>query len=57
MWGGDIADDWKKQNNLYLTHDRWSDQHNTRTFSSAGGTQPHENRPPYYTLCYIMRVR
>ena len=22
----------------------------------AGGNQPHENMPPYYTLCYIMRV-
>ena len=57
MWGGDIADDWKKQNNLYLTHDKWSDLHNTRTTDSTGGDQPHENRPPYYTLCYIMRVR
>ncbi len=25
--------------------------------SSAGGSQPHENRPPYYALCYIMRVK
>ena len=57
MWGGDIADDWKKQNNLYLTHDKWSDLHNTRTTDSTGGDQPHENRPPYYTLRYIMRVR
>ena len=57
MWGGDIADDWKKQNNLYLTHDKWSDQHNNRDFSSVGGDQPHENRPPYYVLCYIMRVK
>lgn len=23
---------------------------------SAGGDQPHENRPPYYGLCYIMKV-
>lgn len=57
MWGGDIDDDWKKQNNLYLTHDKWNDQHNTRNTDSAGGGQPHENRPPYYTLCYIMRVK
>jgi microcystin-dependent protein len=57
MWGGDIADDWKKQNNLYLTYDKWSDQHNSRDFSSTGGNQPHENRPPYYVLCYIMRVK
>ena len=25
--------------------------------SSVGGGQPHENRPPFYALCYIMRVR
>ena len=24
---------------------------------STGGGQAHENRPPYYTLCYIMRVK
>ena len=24
---------------------------------NAGGSQPHENRPPYYALCYIMRVK
>jgi microcystin-dependent protein len=24
--------------------------------SSTGGSQPHENRPPYYALYYIMRV-
>jgi microcystin-dependent protein len=26
------------------------------TTKAAGGGQSHENRPPYYTLCYIMRV-
>ncbi len=57
MWGGDIADDWKKQNNLYLTHDKWSDQRNTRYTDPTGGDQPHENRPPFYALCFIMRVR
>ena len=25
--------------------------------SSVGSNEPHENRPPYYALCYIMRVR
>ena len=56
MWGGDIDDDWKQQNNLYLTHNKYN-YNNNRTTDSAGGDQPHENRPPYYTLCYIMRVR
>lgn len=26
------------------------------TSSSAGGGQPHENRPPYYALCFIMKT-
>ena len=56
MWGGDIDDSWKQQNNLYLTHNKYN-YNNSRTTDSAGGDQPHENRPPYYVLCYIMRVR
>ena len=24
--------------------------------SATGGNQPHENRPPYYALCFIMKV-
>ena len=24
--------------------------------SSTGGSQPHENRPPYYALCFIMKL-
>lgn len=26
------------------------------TNSSTGGGQAHENRPPYYALCYIMKL-
>jgi microcystin-dependent protein len=26
------------------------------TINNAGGSQPHENRPPYYVLAFIMRV-
>lgn len=29
----------------------------TKTTTSAGGGQAHENRPPYYALYYIMRIR
>ena len=25
-------------------------------FHTTGGNQPHENRPPYYALCFIMKV-
>lgn len=27
------------------------------SLSPAGGSQPHENRPPYYALCYIIRIK
>ena len=54
MWGGDIADDWKQQNNLYLTYNKYN-FNNGRDTSSAGGDQPHENRPPYYTLARALK--
>ena len=57
MWGGDIDDSWKQQNNLYLTPNKYNYNNNRSDFSSVGGNQPHENRPPYYVLCYIMRVK
>ena len=28
----------------------------TRTSSSVGGGGSHENRPPYYALCYVMKT-
>ena len=33
----------------------WSEKINDT--ESAGGGQAHENRPPYYALCFIMRVK
>ena len=44
-------------------HDNWSpargsnlpDGDNGKT-NGTGGDQPHENRPPYYALCYIMKM-
>jgi len=52
--GADIDDGWKNQNNLYsVSHTYvW----NTAYTDYAGGDQPHENRPPYYALFYIMRI-
>jgi len=32
----------------------WFDH--THTIPSEGGGQPHENRPPYYAMCFIMFV-
>ena len=31
-------------------------QSETNTTGSTGGGQSHENRPPYYVLCYIMKT-
>lgn len=42
-----------------LTHDG-NDRNNGNkalSASEAGASKAHENRPPYYALCYIMRVR
>lgn len=35
--------------------DRWYDGQPVTT-GGVGGNQPHENRPPYYTLAYIMKL-
>ena len=41
------------------TYDSQSENHGWKDISSqsTGGDRAHENRPPYYTLCYIMRVK
>jgi microcystin-dependent protein len=36
--------------------DRWYDGQPVTT-GGVGGNQPHENRPPYYSLAYIMKLR
>ena len=52
--GADIDGDWKKNNNLYSVSREYA--LNTAYTEYAGGDQPHENRPPYYALFYIMRI-
>ena len=57
--GADLDLSWDNDNNFYDASDHYNrDQNkNTKHTDYAGGNQPHENRPPYYALCYIMRVR
>ncbi len=31
--------------------------YDTLMTEKTGGSQPHENRPPYYALCYIMKIK
>ncbi len=55
--GGDISGNFEGNNYFYNQSERYADKKNTKTTDAAGGGQPHENRPPYYALCYIMRVK
>ena len=55
--GADLALSWDNDNYFYDASRHYPDNGNTKTTESRGGNQPHENRPPYYALCYIMRVR
>ena len=61
--GGNIALlAWKNSNDFYDKTGHYSQYLNTGYTSSVGGdkngnTVPHENMPPYYALCYIMRVK
>jgi len=34
----------------------WNESGTTKNTSSTGGGLPHENRPPYYTLAYIIKL-
>jgi microcystin-dependent protein len=47
-WGYAAVED---EGNHYWKSQEWT------ASGTAGGGQPHENRPPYYALCYIMRVK
>ena len=58
--GADFDLSWDDDNYVYDASEHYKDRpqnDNQKSTNSAGGDQPHENRPPYYALCYIMRVR
>ena len=55
--GADLAASWKDNNYFYNQSQTYSGNNNTQYTDYTGGGQPHENRPPYYALCYIMRVK
>ena len=54
--GADVALAYKKNNFFYCQNDPYG-LSNTADTESRGGNKAHENRPPYYALCYIMRVK
>ena len=55
--GADLKLSWDGDNYFYDASGHYSHNGNTRYTDYTGGGQSHENRPPYYTLCYIMRVK
>ena len=55
--GADLNGSWDNDNYFYDASNHYDKNGNTKYTDSVGGDQPHENRPPFYALCYIMRVR
>ena len=58
--GADFKGAWDDDNYVYDASEHYKDRpqnDNQKSTNSAGGGAAHENRPPYYALCYIMRVR
>lgn len=55
--GADLDSGWDGDNYFYNQSEKYSGNTNTKYTNYEGGGQSHENRPPYYSLYYIMRVR
>ena len=55
--GGQKALAWKDSNDFYDKSGHYSKHANSPATTSAGGGQAHPNMPPYYVLCYIMRIK
>ncbi len=55
--GADLKGSWDDDNYFYNQSEQYKNKTNTKSTNSTGEGKPHENRPPYYALCYIMRVR
>ena len=55
--GADFVLAWSDDNIFYDSTDHYPKHGNPRYTESEGGAKAHENRPPYWALCYIMRVK
>jgi microcystin-dependent protein len=55
--GADLKGSWDNDNYFFDRSEHYPNNNNTAYTDYTGGNQPHENRPPFYALCYIMRVR
>ena len=47
---------WKYAKDFYSIASGWDELQASATTETAGSGQAHENRPPFYPLCFIMRV-
>ena len=56
MYGGDLVGAWKDSNNFFMTWTKYDRNSNTKVTDATGGGQAHENRPPYYALCFIIKL-
>jgi microcystin-dependent protein len=52
----DIDEHWKQDPYLFNPTKQYPDLKGTYDTGATGGDQPHENRPPYYALCFIMKM-
>jgi microcystin-dependent protein len=55
MYGGDLVAAWTKNDNFFTTYDKYSSYKHNVTTSATGNNVAHENRPPFYALCFIMK--
>lgn len=53
--GADLKASWDGDNYFYDRSQHYSSNKNTEWTNDAGGNKAHENRPPYYALCFIMK--
>ena len=53
----DIDDSWKDSRYFFDYSDHYSNSKKSKSTNYTGGSKAHENRPPYYALYYIMRVK
>ncbi|QQO52627.1 MAG: hypothetical protein N838_03820 [Thiohalocapsa sp. PB-PSB1] len=54
--GGDNADPKDRRRRGKVNTDYQGAHKHSLSIDNTGGGQPHENRPPYYALCYIMKL-
>ena len=54
--GADLGASWDSDNYFYTTWAKYTKNANTVVSQKTGGNAAHENRPPYYALCFIMKL-